>query len=511
MSDSQKHLPGRRVAAAARVPAAHLLTGRNVMTEHELSYPLPPADACVGERALLAGFLAGIALALAACGGTTAPSAASSSPSSSPPPVSSQPSFASVTIQVTTSSGTPVAGAGVALNGGFDGRSADTDAAGIVRFADIPGGEATASAFARGFHEAFSRIVLTPDSNTNVTLILEHVAEATPVVLNSRAVPASDGCALTVDVDVAVLDEHGLAIPTLTAGDFTVNGSDCGLMWCVMDANGEPLSSGSYGARVDSEAFGWSGPAAEPPPPMAAALLLEQGTTMADFDPESLRLRAVNAFLESILPPDIVSLTTYRGTPPAPTLTTYGPFTSDGSQFRDTVNALGGQEAGTNPLYDALAEMLPLTETLAPSGANDPLPTIVLLASGQSWPDDGCRVYWTCSHQERLSVAATSRSLGIPIVVIGGSEPAADIAARTGGPSVVVHDPAQYAVVLGSLRAIAGRSLGFNRVRVVLDAGAARGAQAEPVFRSGHTVWANMSVRIGPNTRVGIPVVIPIQ
>jgi hypothetical protein len=30
------------------------------------------------------------------------------------------------------------------------------------------------------------------------------------------------------------------------------------------------------------------------------------------------------------------------------------------------------------------------------------------------------------------------------------------------------------------------------------------------VFESGHTVWAFVQVRIAPDTRIGIPVVIPI-
>ena len=477
------------------------------MIEHELLCRLPPGAARTRKRAFPGVFLASVALALAACGGGGA--TGDSSSSSSPPPV--LPALASVTIQVTTSSGTPVAGVAVALGGDFDGRSADTDAAGIARFSDVPGGEASAHTFVRGFHDASGRFLVTPDSNTHVTLSLEHVAEATPVVLHAHAVPARDGLTLTVDVDIAVLGEDGRAIETLTAADFDAAGSDCGLMWCVTDANGQPLSFGGYYARVDSESFAWRGPADQPTPPIATALLLEQSAGMADFDPEGLRLDALNVFLESVLPPNTASLATYRGAAATPTLTTYGPFTSDGTQFRDTVNALGGQEDGTNPMYDAITDMLSFTAMHAPNGPVDPPRALVLVASGWSWPDDDCQVYWTCPHQERVSIAATSRTLGTPIVVIGGSEPAADVAARTGGPSVVIQDPAQYAVVLASLRSIVGRSLGFNRVRVLLDAGAKYGAQAEPVFQSGNTVWAYMYVRIGPSTRIVFPVVIPIQ
>ncbi len=88
---------------------------------------------------------------------------------------------------------------------------------------------------------------------------------------------------------------------------------------------------------------------------------------MAEYDPQRLRLSAVRAFLESVIPPDTVALATYRGTSPGPILTTYGAFTSDGAQFSDSVNGLAGQEGGGNPLHCAVAGMLSFTEEHAPS------------------------------------------------------------------------------------------------------------------------------------------------
>ena len=84
------------------------------------------------------------------------------------------------------------------------------------------------------------------------------------------------------------------------------------------------------------------------------------------------------------------------------------------------------------------------------------------------------------------------------------------VAARTGGVAVTLADPVQYAIVLENLKAIATRGLGHNRVRIVLDAPIS-GGKAPSVFRSGHTVWATMSVRIGPDTDIYLPVVIPIE
>jgi hypothetical protein len=99
---------------------------------------------------------------------------------------------------------------------------------------------------------------------------------------------------------------------------------------------------------------------------MAVGLLLEQSAGMADYDPERLRLSAVSTFLKSVLPPHTVSLVTYRGTPQGTDLTTHGPFTSDGAQLIDAVDALAGQETGSNPLSCAVSDMLSLTATQAP-------------------------------------------------------------------------------------------------------------------------------------------------
>ena len=117
-------------------------------------------------------------------------------------------------------------------------------------------------------------------------------------------------------------------------------------------------------------------------------------------------------------------------------------------------------------MYAVLADMLSWTATQATSGPHDRRSVVLVSGHYWSWSDDDCGTSWTCRHSSRLAVAETSRALGIPIVAIGGGEPAADIAARSGGPSVVVADPEQYGVALGNLKSIVARRLGFNRVRL---------------------------------------------
>jgi hypothetical protein len=433
------------------------------------------------SRAAWSGLLGGAVLALSACG-SSGPSPSDSAAVRDGGPV---------TIHVTTSSGAPLADVEVDLNGGFDGRGARTDESGRVRFEDIPEGEATASTFASGFHTAGIRFLVAPEVNTDVTLIVEHVTEATPVVLGSRAVAAIDGRSLIVDVDLAVLDENGVAIPTLTAADVQMPPRDCAWYPCGYDADFGPMDG--YSVRADYEAFRWHVSSAGPTPPMAIGLLLEQSADMGGYDPARLRLPAVKAFLEAILPPHTVSLATYRGTGTGVELTSHGPFTSDGAQFADAVDALAGQEAGSNPLFCAVSDMLSLTANQAPNGPDDPSPTVVVVTSGSSASD-------ACSQQAAPSID------GIPVVTIGGGESGAALAAGSGGSFVVVYQPLQIEVALRNLAPIVGRTLDSNQLRFVLTPAGGL------LFRPGRqTIWAYLTVRIGPHTSIGVPLVMPVQ
>ena len=209
---------------------------------------------------------------------------------------------------------------------------------------------------------------------------LVRAAKATPVVLATHAVPSEDARKLTVDVDLAVLGEDGLAISTLTAADFSVRSSDCAFVWCVMDARGAPLPAGGYAAHVDADGFSWHEASTELPSASATALLLEQSAPQIGFDPDMRRRAAINAFLDLLTAPDSVSVASYDGTPQAAVLTTYGPFTSDGALFHDDVDALSDDDGNLNPLYAGLDGMLSWTATRRPAGQRRK--SVVLVSGG---------------------------------------------------------------------------------------------------------------------------------
>jgi hypothetical protein len=453
------------------------------------------------------GSLLTLALALAACGGggSGAPGVAQS-PASNPQTPTAQPPAAtptvpkdkgSVIVRATTTAGTPISGISVALNGGFDGRSVTTDGNGEALFKDVPTGDASTNLGGSGYHLAGLRLVVTKDSVTKVAVTLEHVTEATPVVLASHPVASSDRKTLAVDVDIAVLDENGVARETFTPADFRLDGA-CDWGWCVVDTDGNDTNRG-YGAHVVDAAL--IPLPTQVLPTTAAGILLDQSAAMATFDPSGIRLQAVNSFLESVAPPDTVALGSFQGIAATPILTTYGGFTSDAASLRTAVSSLAGKERGTSPLHAALAEMIAFTEANTPAGSSKLRRAVIAVTN--TWPTDECPDARVCQ-RAKLAIAEAAQASDISVIAIGTDGPAAEIAARTQGAFAYVQDPAQLPVVFHALGSIVSRNLAYNRVRIELDSG-------QPgTFLPGRTVGGYLEVRIGPNTHLMWYVVFPI-
>ena len=279
--------------------------------------------------AVRAGCLLLAASALVGCGGggnsagtgleltPPAASATATAPPPAPAPAPAPKARGSVTVSAITTSGAPVSGVSVALNGGFNVPMSTTDSNGEVTFHGLPAGDGSAVLWGSGYHGAGRRLTVADGSVTKVTVTLEHVTEATPVVLATHPVASNDGMNLTVDVDIAVLDENGRARETLTAADFALLGG-CDWAWCIVDANGTDTNRW-YIARVDDATFHPMPTQARPT--IAAAILLDQSDYMAEFDRAGTRLQAVNGFLESVTSPDTVALGSFQGIAGAPTLT----------------------------------------------------------------------------------------------------------------------------------------------------------------------------------------------
>lgn len=411
-----------------------------------------------------------------------------------------------VVIQVTTTDGAPVPDLSVAINGGFDGRGAKTDAKGEARFTEVPAGEATIGAGGGGYHSARTRATVVGDAVTTVPIVVESFTEATPVVLAARTVPSLDGSTMSLELDVAVLDEHGVARETLTAVDFAFDG-DCGWVVCLMNADGT-VSNFYYSARVEAAdlvpVWTW------PRPPLATAVLLDQSANMAVFDPAGLRVSSLESFLGSIAAPDSVTLASFydaaeAGNVAAPQVTTYGPLTSDTSGLLATAASLPGQETGRNTIAattSAVAQLVQTTSTQTagvPAGARRSVVAVDTQLSGEQ----SC---YPCTCQARCTEAVrAAREAGIPVVAISvGLSYAFELASRTGGADVQVVAPEQLGPVFRGLDSIISGSLAYNRVRLMLDS-------TPGGFQPGRLLSGYLVIRIGPNTELTPFITVPIE
>ena len=446
------------------------------------------------------------ALALAACGGcsgpTTDPPAPPVTGTPSTPPAQSK---GTVVIQVTTTTGSPVPDIGVAINGGFDGLGAKTDANGEARFTTVPAGEASINTWGDGYHSAMRRFSVVGDAVTVVPIVVESVTEAIPVLLAARTATSSDGSTMVLELDVAVLDERGVARETLTSADFGLDGA-CGWYGCVVNADGT-IAGFSYSARVEGADLVPISTATRPA--LATAVLLDQSKNMAAFDPAGLRVSELQSFLGSITAPDSVTLGSYydsavAGEASRPEVTTYGPFTSDTADLQAKVASLPGQETGRNTIAattGAIAQLVQFSSSQA-AGAPSGTRRSVVAIDTQLSDEQSC---YPCECQVQCSDAVgAAREADISVVAIGKEYSyALELATRTSGAGVQIIVPEQLPPVFRGLESILSGSLAYNHIRLVLDT-------APGGLQPGRLVTGYLMIRIGPNTELMPYITVPI-
>ena len=209
----------------------------------------------------------------------------------------------------------------------------------------------------------------------------------------------------------------------------------------------------------------------------------------------------MGSFLDSVAAPDSVALASFREAPEGPELVVHGEFTPDGASLADDLAGLAGEGSAGVPLGHALSELLFWAEPRLQGQSGNR--SIVLVSSLWSWPNFDCEDVAYCGHATRLEIGRTASRLHMPLLAIGGTESAADIAARSHGVYASIDEPTQYDVVLKNLKPILGGRLGFNTLHVVLSG-------PGEIFRPGNTVWTSLAVRVGTDTRLFVPLAIPI-
>lgn len=447
------------------------------------------------QQVLRALALAAAAVALVACSGGSGQSGAGGTPQPAGTPSTQPPSTApsgkgSVVVQVVTPAGLPISGVGVALNGGFDGRSVTTDANGEALFDDVPAGDASTNLGGAGYHLAVRRLSVSAGSQTRVAVTLLRASDAVPVLLATYpAKPSADGSRLTVEADIAILNSDGSSRANLVAGDFGLEGG-CGWYGCVIEAGGRDTGL-AYRAQATVASFNTV--AVPPGTSSGVGVLIEQSSKMGTFDPQGLRLQAVRDYFDRVLPPNSVTLASQRDTGATPFLTTYGGFTSDGIQFRSAIDGLRGQEAGDSRTLGAIAEMAAFMKSNIAGVAGSQRQAMVVMGTDAAAPGD-CPDQATC--EQSLQAALDAVKAADITVISAGFSGASEVAARTGGPMAWIQDPGQWPVLFRALDALAVGGLPHYRVQLELDAG------GPGVFIKGRSVRGELTVRVGTDTQL---------
>jgi hypothetical protein len=311
---------------------------------------------------------------------------------------------------------------------------------------------------------------------------------------------------MSLELDIAVLDEQGVARETLTAVDFGLDGV-CGWYVCLMNADGT-VSNFYYSAHVqDADLVPVS---TRSRPVLATAVLLDQSTKMAEFDPAGLRVSGLESFLGTTTAPDSVTLASYydsaaAGDAAAPRVTTYGPFTSDTSGLLASAASLPGQETGRNTVAatnSAIADLVQFASSQAagaPAGARR---SVVAVDTQPSAFEGTC---YPCTCQAGcMEAVQAARDAGTSVVAIGTDFSFAfELASRTGGAGVQVVAPEQLPPAFRGLNSIISGSLAYNRVRLVLDS-------TPGGLQSGRLLTGYLTIRIGPNTELMPYIRVPI-
>jgi hypothetical protein len=275
---------------------------------------------------------------------------------------SGPPTVGVVSVAVTDTFGSPVAGATVTAT--LDGSSVSgaTDAQGLALLpVTWPSGTAEVVVVQDSFLDAVVSTPVTAGDVNAVTVTLDRTTAAA-----GGSLPSGSGAPATVDggrarfsfeVELLVVDRDAQPIGGLDAGDFS-------LLPCTPDAarEGDECVAGGDAAYTPVTASPESlqlvpAGAAQP---FAAALLMDQSGSIAQSDPTGARLFAAKSMLVELAPDDQVLLAAFAAPPnaliPTAPLTLYPPIRgqADASGYFAELDALGSLLGGNTPLYTSI-------------------------------------------------------------------------------------------------------------------------------------------------------------
>jgi hypothetical protein len=386
-----------------------------------------------------------------------------------------------LTVTVTDTYGTAVAGALVSATLGTSTVVGGTDANGVALLAIAwPDGTAEVDVTRDTFLDTTVSAPIVAGAANQVAVTVRRATAPAGGFLASRSniepTVTDAGQRVTFEVEVVVVDGNSDAIATLARANFA-------LLPCTPDpANGkvdclrgsDPSIDAAYtpvNAVPDALALIPGGT----PYPYAAGLLLDQSTSIAITDPTGARLFSAKALMENLGADDKVLLAAFASGSeariPTQPLTVYPPFRTraTASEYFPTLDALAPLVGGVTPLY---ASIDLLREQIV-AGGGTLARSIVVFTDGA---DTSCGTEAQCS-AARLQTIQNAATDQVRLFTIGLSsgvdvEALVDLASRTGGAMLFAETAEQLLPLYGSVGRMLSLSLPTYRLRWTVDAGA---------------------------------------
>ena len=462
----------------------------------------------VAEHAARAGrtlricAVAGLAMALAACGGG---GSGGSGGGSTPPPTGT------LAVTVTDLNGLVVPGAAVVATVSNSSKSGTTDSNGVAALTGVRTGNGSVAVSRSTFKSKTAAFSVTADQTTSLSVSLERDTKATGGLLSARVLSGQGTTTLQFEIQVVVVDENSSAVSGLPASAFT-------LASCTPDAatvnTPDCLSDGT---DTFDAAYTVTGPGPAPSfqevpggtaKAYAAALLFDQSLSIKTNDPTDARLYSAREFLNRLGGLDRASLSALAfgaaALIPQTPVTIYPvgnpSFVADGATFFPTLDELAKQEGGQTPLYEGLCRVMDFSAANAPAGLNK---AVVVFTDGKN---DGNPAGATCKSTD--DSVAKSVSTGVDIYTVGLSsdvdgQTLAALADGGGGAFMFAEDTAQLVTIYGSLGNLLSGSLTTYKLSYRITTTAGGG------FADGRSVLGRLSVNTGAGT-VTLPIVVRI-
>ncbi len=448
--------------------------------------------------------------------------------------ISVQQATGELEVTVTEEFSTPVQGATVTATVGADETVGVTDATGKVLLSGIPIGDAAVTVVQDTFATANRNVTIVANERATLAVTLGRIKTAAGGVFTTEVVgvPSADGRSLTFDVTVIVVDQDSQGIEGLNGGAFSlpsctpsIPDNDTFMSECVR-FSGDAKRDVPYTVTT-AMPEDWEQVPAQQETDYAAALMLDQSGSVNATDPTGARLVSAKAFVESVRPGngDAVLLAAFAedndtqlALIPELPLTTFDPFTDNGSSYFDELETLRNQASGDTPLYRSLypepadpkndpAFTLGLIERVAATAPAGKRNAIVIFTDGD---DSECGGPNVC-RDKRQRVVAQALASNVDLFTIGLSadvnfEALGELARGGNGVFLYAANAEQLIPLYGSLGAMLSRSLVSYRLRWTVT------AQEDGIFVGGLGRSVLGKVRVNAaSTTFEVPFIVGIE